>query len=112
MTVLVAENPIIQTFTNDAKLHIRSNFIDLFSYNNNYCYVLWIVSGEFRKASRRITQHIGVLGKDVLVQKRWARVDHEGLQANYASLGNRVLLGLGAGGLSFCCDGEDNYSYA
>ena len=69
---------------------------------SNYDYLLWIVSGEFWKTSRRIGQHIGVLGKNVLVQEWWARVDHEGLQANYASLGTRVLPGFGAGGPSLC----------
>ena len=44
-----------------------------------------------------------MLGKDVLVQERWFRVDHEGLQANYASLGTGVLFGLGAGRPSLCC---------
>ena len=38
----------------------------------------------------------------MLVQERGFRVDHEGLQANDASLGDGILCGLGAGRPSLC----------
>ena len=65
-------------------------------------YLPGIVSGELRETSGGITQHVGVLRNDVLVQERGARVDHEGLQAHDASLGHGILGGLGAGGPSLC----------